>query len=358
MELLRGQVLIMGLPGPELDEEMRERIERIQPAGFILFARNIVSAEQLRALTHELRSLCTISPIITVDQEGGRVSRLAKITARPPFADELRRAGRVDLIEWHGSLMARVQAAFGFTLNLAPVVDMLLNADLDNSLSGRCLGTDPQEVIRNARTWMRAHRAQGVGVTIKHFPGYSCCENDPHGGLPVVRRSKAELEACELIPFRELMAETDVVMVGHALYPELAGDGLPSSMSRDVVSGLLRGGLGCRALVMTDDLEMGAVTSEFSPAQITLNALRAGNDILLFCHDWEMTEFAVMTMELDCQESDWRPAAERVLAWKRSAPRLKFDPLRLDPRELTREIEQLTAETLACLRDKGEEPFG
>lgn len=347
----------MGLPGPELDEDYRERIRRIQPGGFILFARNIETPTQLRALTHELRALCDIPPIIMVDQEGGRVSRLEKITARPPYADELRRAARADLIEWHGRLMAKVLSAFGFTLNLAPVVDILLDPKLDNSLSGRCLGATPDEVVQNAAIWMRSHREHGVGVTIKHFPGYSLCANDPHGGLPVLNRTLDEMMGCELYPFRKLAPLADVVMVGHALYPELAKDKLPSSLSREIIRNLLRGQLGFQKLVMTDDLEMGAVSSQFSPAELTINAINAGNDLLLFCHDWEMVEFAIMTIHEDLQPQDWLPAVERVLAWKRQAPKPPYDPLKLDPTELTREIRELADKTLSALKQRGEDPF-
>jgi len=351
-----GQVMTMGLPGPELDEELRDFIRQYQPGGFILFGRNIESPSQLRELTQELVSLCAVPPIITVDQEGGRVSRLAKITAQPPFADDLRRARRSDLIEWHGRLMARLLAAFGFNLNLAPVVDMLIDPELDNSLRGRCLGCDPAETVHNARLWMRAHRAEGVGVTIKHFPGYSLCPKDPHGALPVLNRSREEMDKAEFIPFRELLAETDAVMVGHAFYPQLASDGQPSSLSRAIVADLLKNEMGCRALVMTDDLEMGAVASNYSPADLTRHAMRAGNDLLLFCHDREMVEFASVTLEREPTEL-WQPAAERVLEWKKAMTQKTSVSLSVNLEGLTKEIMELNAEISAALAARGDATF-
>jgi len=351
-----GQVMTMGLPGPELDEELRDFIRQYQPGGFILFGRNIESPSQLRELTSELVTLCEVPPIITVDQEGGRVSRLAKITAQPPFADDLRRARRSDLIEWHGRLMARLLAAFGFNLNLAPVVDMLIDPELDNSLYGRCLGSRPEETVQNARLWMRAHRAEGVGVTIKHFPGYSLCPKDPHGALPVLNRSREEMDKSEFIPFRELLAETDAVMVGHAFYPQLASDGQPSSLSRAIVSDLLKKEMGCQALVMTDDLEMGAVASNYSPADLTRRAMHAGNDLLLFCHDREMVEFASVVLEREPTEL-WQPAAERVLEWKKNRPQPAVHAGSATVAELTAEIEDLNAAVSSALADVGDKPF-
>jgi len=344
-----GQVMTMGLPGPQLDKELRDFIRRYQPGGFILFGRNIESPEQLRELTSELQSLCDVTPIITVDQEGGRVSRLAKITVQPPSADDLRRARRPDLIEWHGRLMARILAGFGFNLNLAPVVDILIDPNFDNSLRGRCFGSDPAETVKNARLWMRAHRAEGVGVTIKHFPGYSYCSKDPHGTLPVVNRSYEEMQKVELLPFSELLCDTDAVMVGHAFYPKLAGDGLPSSLSKSLVNDLLRQQLGCKALVMTDDLEMGAVASRFTPADLTKLALSAGNDVLLFCHDREMVEFATCVLEREDSEL-WLSAAERVLSWKQHLSNCAGKAKPVDFKELLEELRELSAQTSTALK--------
>lgn len=286
----------MGLPGPEIDPGLRTLIRALQPGGFILFGRNIESPAQLRGLTDDLRSLCDIPPIITVDQEGGRVSRLNNIAESPPPADALRRAADPRLIESHGTLTARILRLFGFNLDLAPVVDILLDPGADNSLPERCYGATADEVSENAGLFLRALQRGGVAATIKHFPGYSLCRADPHREFPVVGRTRAELESDELAPFRALAPESAALMVGHAHYPALDAVSRPSSFSPVIISGLLRATLGYRGLVITDDLEMGAIAKRYGPADTVRMAIAAGNDLLLFCHQIECVEIAVRTL--------------------------------------------------------------
>ncbi|HPA16926.1 MAG TPA: glycoside hydrolase family 3 N-terminal domain-containing protein [Verrucomicrobiae bacterium] len=314
-----GQLLTMGLPGPEPDPGLRSFIRATQPGGFILFGRNIETPAQLRHLTDELRSLCDIPPIITIDQEGGRVSRLNNIAECPPSADELRRTGDPALIAAHGALTARLLRLFGFNLDLAPVVDILLDPAADNSLPERCYGTTPSEVARNAGMFLRALQAGGVAATIKHFPGYSLCRADPHREFPVVARTPAELESAELAPFRALAAEAAAVMVGHAHYPALDPEPRPSSFSPTIISGLLRQTLGFPGLVITDDLEMGAIAKRHGPADTVRMAIAAGNDLLLFCHQTECVDIASRTL------AKMPPAAleaslSRISNFKRALP--------------------------------------
>lgn len=291
-----GQLLTMGLPGPEPDPGLRAFIRESQPGGFILFGRNIESPRQLRCLTDDLRSLCDTAPIITVDQEGGRVSRLNNIAEAPPSADALRRAKDPALVASHGALTARLLRLFGFNLDLAPVVDILLDPGTDNSLPDRCYGTTADEVISNAGRFLRALQSGGVAGTIKHFPGYSLCRADPHRQFPIVDRTLVELESAELAPFRSLAAEAAAVMVGHAHYPSLDPEPRPSSFSPPIVAGLLRKKIGFRGLIMTDDLEMGAIAKRYGPADIVRMAIAAGNDLLLFCHQPECVEIALRTL--------------------------------------------------------------
>lgn len=314
-----GQLLTMGLPGPDPDPGLRSLIRDTQPGGFILFGRNIESPAQLRRLTDDLRSLCDTPPIITVDQEGGRVSRLNNIAEAPPCADALRRANDPSLVESHGDLTARLLRLFGFNLDLAPVVDILLDPDADNSLPDRCYGTTHAEVTRNAGLFLRALQAGGVAATIKHFPGYSLCRADPHREFPVVARTRAELESAELAPFRSLAAVAAAVMVGHAHYPALDPEPRPSSFSPTIISGLLRDTIGFRGLVITDDLEMGAIAKRYGPADTVRMAIAAGNDLLLFCHQTECVEIAVRTLG-KMPPSELSAPLARIAAFKRAIP--------------------------------------
>ena len=296
-----GRFIVMGVPG-RLDEPTREAIREIQPGGFILFGRNIGlppipddagvlgepgSPEGLRAFIDELRSLVDHEPVVTLDQEGGRVSRLRGLRggAEPPSARSLAEKGSLALIERHGALTGRLLRLFGFNLNLCPVLDVAYDHEADNSLKNRCYGVTPAEVSRNARAFARAMRAEGVLATGKHFPGYSRAAVDPHHDLPVVRRSRAELAADEWIPFCENLTEVDFIMTGHAFFPGLDASGLPTSLSKGIVEDLLRRELGFAGWVISDDLDMGAITRHKPLEEATRLAVEAGTDLLLLCHD-------------------------------------------------------------------------
>ena len=166
-----GQLLLTGVPGPTLDSETAARLKKLQPGGYILFGRNIESPEQLRKLIDDLRGLSHIEPFITIDQEGGRVSRLRLIGEEPPNAQALRDKGDPKLIKTHGKLTGQLLRLFGFNLDLCPVLDISYDDTADNSLKGRCYGRDPQEVVTNAGVFNRAMRGEGILSCAKHFPG-------------------------------------------------------------------------------------------------------------------------------------------------------------------------------------------
>src|SRR5215831_557389 len=143
-----GQLIMTGVPGKELDPKTASLFRRVQPGAFILFGRNIESAAQLRKLIDDLRDLSKVEPIITIDQEGGRVSRLRLIGSEPPNAQQLRDKGDPVLVQQHGQLTGRLLRLFGFNLDLCPVLDISFDDKADNSLRGRCYGRDVEEVVR------------------------------------------------------------------------------------------------------------------------------------------------------------------------------------------------------------------
>jgi beta-N-acetylhexosaminidase len=293
-----------GVPGPVLDAETAATFRRIQPGAFILFGRNIQTPVQLRKLIDDLRSLSEVEPIITIDQEGGRVSRLKLVGNEPPNANQLRDKNDVSLIERHGRITGRLLRIFGFNLDLCPVLDISFDDEADNSLRGRCYGNDVAQVVRTAGAFNRGLREDGIRSCGKHFPGYSRAGIDAHHELPTINLSRAELEAHELAVFRHFTSEAqsggnvvDSMMIGHAFYPALESSGVPSSLSRRVIADLLRGELGFRGLVMTDDLDMGAILEPYGKGESGLEkvihtAITAGNDVAMICHRVEMVERA------------------------------------------------------------------
>ncbi len=292
--LLHGQLLLTGVPGPELDVETAERFKKLQPGGYILFGRNINSPEQLRKLIDDLRDLTEIEPFITIDQEGGRVSRIRLIGNEPPNAQDLRKKGDIKLIKRHGTLTGQILRVFGFNLDLCPVLDLSFDDEADNSLKGRCYGTTPEEVIKNASVFNMYMRKEGVLSCGKHFPGYASAACDPHHELPVINKTLEEMEAEELAPFRALLPDLDSLMTCHSHYPcwDAENPRWPASLSKNIISQFLRNQLAYDGLVMTDDLDMGAILNEVTFEDTIVAAIEAGNDLAMICHRVELVEKA------------------------------------------------------------------
>jgi len=279
-----GQLIMTGVPGKELDAETARLFRRVQPGAFILFGRNLQGATQLRKLIDDLRDLSDIEPIITIDQEGGRVSRLRRIGNEPPNAQQLREKNDIDLIRRHGDITGRLLRLFGFNLDLCPVLDISFNDDAENSLHGRCYGKDVEQVVRNAGAFNEAMRGQGIGSCGKHFPGYSAATSDAHFQLPRIDRTREELDLNELAVFRQFVRDVDSMMICHAWYPCFEPQPTPATVSRRIVTELLRNEFGFDGLIMTDDLDMGAILTGYRLDDTIRLCLEAGNDIMMLCH--------------------------------------------------------------------------
>ncbi len=279
-----GQLIMTGVPGKELDAETARLFRRVQPGAFILFGRNLQSATQLRKLIDDLRDLSDIEPIITIDQEGGRVSRLRRIGNEPPNAQQLREKNDIDLIRRHGDITGRLLRLFGFNLDLCPVLDISFNDDAENSLHGRCYGKDVEQVVRNAGAFNEAMRGQGIASCGKHFPGYSAATSDAHFQLPRIDRTREELDLNELAVFRQFVGDVDSMMICHAWYPCFEPQPTPATVSRRIVTELLRNEFGFEGLIMTDDLDMGAILTAYRLDDTIRLCLEAGNDIMMLCH--------------------------------------------------------------------------
>lgn len=339
-----GQLLLVGVPGIELDAETAARFRKLQPGGFILFGRNIESPGQLRKLIDDLRDLSDVEPVITIDQEGGRVSRLRLIGSEPPNAQQLRQKGDPSLIESHGTLTGQLLRLFGFNLDLCPVLDISFDDEADNSLRGRCYGTSVEQVIDFAGRFNDSLQTTGVLTCGKHFPGYTFAGLDPHHELPRLDRSRAELDACELAVFHAFAKRVDSMMTGHIVMDALDSSGLPASLSPAVTHDLLRNELGFEGLTMTDDLDMGAILNHYGFDETMEMAVAAGNDLIMICHRVEMAERAVEVFaKLPSPLTD--RAFESLAKFKSHlAPPTEFSETRF--RELDGEVWNLRVATL------------
>ena len=279
-----GQLIMTGVPGKELDAETGRLFRRVQPGAYILFGRNLESATQLRKLIDDLRDLSEIEPIITIDQEGGRVSRLRKIGNEPPNAQQLRDKNDIDLIRRHGDITGRLLRLFGFNLDLCPVLDISFDDDAENSLHGRCYGKSAEQVVRNAGAFNEAMRGRGIASCGKHFPGYSAATSDAHYQLPRIDRTREQLDDNELAVFRQFVRDVDSMMICHGWYPCFELQPTPATVSRRIVTQLLRNEFGFDGLIMTDDLDMGAILTGYRLDDTIRLSLEAGNDIMMICH--------------------------------------------------------------------------
>ena len=287
-----GSLLLLGLEGPELKPAEAALFRRLQPAGFILFSRNIVSPEQTRKLTDDLRDLSVDWPIIGIDQEGGRVTRTKEIAPVLPSAEAL--AARADMgkIADAGVLTGELLRLLGCNLNFAPVLDLDHFPGLANALRGRCWGRDSQRVIDYAGQWNRWMRRQSIASCGKHFPACGRAVSDPHHDLPSSSATLEDLLREDAIPYTALMPELDSIMLAHVEFPHIDPD-YPASLSPIIIRRFLRDQLGFdRHLVMTDDLDMGAITTRYGRGEDVKLAIRAGNDLAMICHRTDTAELA------------------------------------------------------------------
>ena len=279
-----GQLIMTGVPGKELEPATARLFRKVQPGAFILFGRNIESAAQLRKLIDNLRDLSEVEPIITIDQEGGRVSRLRLIGNEPPNAQQLRDKDDIELIRRHGDITGRLLRLFGFNLDLCPVLDISFDDDADNSLRGRCYGKTVEQVVRNAAAFNEAMRGQGIASCGKHFPGYSAATSDAHYQLPRIDRTREQLDQNELAVFRKFVDDVDSMMICHGWYPCFESKKTPATLSRRIITDLLRNELGFDGLIMTDDLDMGAILTGYQLEDTIRLVIAAGNDLAMICH--------------------------------------------------------------------------
>jgi beta-N-acetylhexosaminidase len=345
-----GQLILTGVPGKKLDATTAALFRKVQPGGFILFGRNIESAPQLRKLIDDLRDLSEVEPIITIDQEGGRVSRLRLIGNEPPNAQQLRDKDDVELIRRHGDITGRLLRVFGFNLDLCPVLDISFDDSADNSLRGRCYGKTVEQVVRNAAAFNDAMRKQGIASCGKHFPGYSAAQSDAHYELPRIDRTRPELDREELAVFRRFLPAIDSMMICHGWYSCLEPKKTPASLSHHIIGGLLRNEMKFNGLIMTDDLDMGAILNGYSLDETMRLAVAAGNDLVMICHripEVENVYRILGTLPRDQVER----ARESVARFKKKlAPPAKFSEAAF--REIDNEIWDLRVATLGEERAK------
>ena len=270
-------------------EEMTERLAEYPAGGIVLFGKNLSNPDQLSAMMAQIEKAGEIPLMVGVDEEGGSVARLANSAGfdLPQFEQmaEIGARGDVEEARQLGGTIGAYLHQYGFALDFAPVADLWTNPQ--NSVIGsRSFGSDPALVSEMVLAVIDGLHEEGVLSCIKHFPGHGDTRGDSHDGYVLLERSWEELLERELIPFVDNLDNTDLVMVAHILLPQITGDGLPASLSAELITGRLRGELGYDGLVVTDSLAMGAITDQYTSAQAAVLAVEAGADLLLMPQDY------------------------------------------------------------------------
>ncbi|MCL6621489.1 MAG: beta-N-acetylhexosaminidase [Syntrophobacterales bacterium] len=292
-----GQVFMVGLPGPRVEAVARELVRDLGVGGVILFARNLEDPLQVWELTSELQRLARERGgpplLLAVDQEGGPVQRLKGPFTRIPSARELGEKAEPREVEALYHQVARELALVGVNLNLAPVVDVARSPDCP--LWERSFGPDPEKVAAYGMAAIRGLRAGGVLAAAKHFPGLGDTRRDSHLVLPTAEGADPE-RAVDLKPFAAAVAVgVPLIMTAHLRVP--AWEEAPATLSPVAIRTWLRGRLGFGGVVMTDDLEMGAIREQGEVASAALQALAAGADLLLICEHSELAWEAARRLE-------------------------------------------------------------
>jgi beta-N-acetylhexosaminidase len=324
---LVGQLLIVGFDGTEMSPQLRALLTRAQPAGVILFARNITSGDQTHKLLKECRARVSTPLFTCVDMEGGSVDRFRNVTGPAPSAADVLATGDRKAFRKHGRLIGESCRALGFNTDFAPVVDLAFEASR-NVMRSRAVSADPEEATTYAREFLAGLRSAGVLGAIKHFPGLGEANLDTHHELPSVEKPWKKLWAADIVPYRALRRETPLVLIGHAAYPAVTRDRKPASLSKKWITDILRKKIGYRGLVVSDDLEMGGVLKAAPIEQAAVEHIRAGGDLCLICHveDNIARSYEALVREAQRDARFARRVKEsvgRVLAFKKQSKELK-----------------------------------
>jgi beta-N-acetylhexosaminidase len=293
-----GQLVIAGIDSYENDVHSRELIEKYKVGGFILLGQNIKDTKQTLDLVNSLKdsnSKNKIPLFLSIDEEGGRITRLPKEFAKLPTNKVIGEKNNSSLSYKIGSLLGEEVKAFGLNMNFAPVLDV--NSNPQNPVIGdRSFGNNVDIVSKLGIQTMKGIQSHNIVAGVKHFPGHGDTSVDSHLGLPVVNNDLNRLKSLELIPFSKAIENgADVVMIAHILLPKIDKEN-PASFSKIIITDVLREYLKYDGVVITDDMTMGAIVKNYDIGEAAVKSLNAGSDIVLVCHDFDKETAVIMAI--------------------------------------------------------------
>ncbi len=312
-----GQMLIINIDSDTFDEELKKYLDEVKPGGVILMKPNFTTYEQTRNLVRDLKNSSEIPFIVSVDQEGGRVQRLQYLTdVSPVFVPDMFSLGKMndsDLAYEVGTVIAEELRTLGINMDFAPVLDIYSNKE-NKVIGNRSLGDNVNTVSKLALRVAEGLKDNGVIPVFKHFPGHGDTSTDSHVSLPIINKTYEEAEKLEFVPFKKAIESgAKVIMTGHISFPNITGDNTPATLSKVLVTDVLKKKLGFKGLVITDALNMKALTNNYSNEEIILKAVKAGNDILLMPVD---VRLAVEVIKNSVSEDRINSSVRKILEFK------------------------------------------
>lgn len=280
-----GQMIIVSYSSSHVDNTLKKSLTEVQPGGFILFSDNITTYEKTLEFIKTIKSLVKIPMFISIDEEGGNIQRLYMLEdydiTDVPYMSEVGKKDDKELTYEVGKVLAEELRVFGINMDFAPVIDVYSNPN--NTVIGkRSFGTTPEIVSKHGLMLAKGLEDNGVIAVYKHFPGHGNTSVDSHEALPIVTKTKEELMESDLVPFiKAIESGAKVIMIGHLAVPNITNDNTPASLSKKLITVFLKQELGFDGLVITDALNMKALTNYYNDDQICGKAVEAGVDILL-----------------------------------------------------------------------------
>lgn len=312
-----SQMIIPQAPRVTSLEAVSKKLETTPYGGYILMGENYRTLKKTREFIEKMQSMAKTPLIITTDQEGGSVQRVQSITnvqaTDIPFMWQVGQTGDTTKAKTIGRVMAEEMRTIGINVDAAPDADVYSNP-YNTVIGQRSFSSDPEVVSKMSLALANGLDENGVIATYKHFPGHGNTATDSHSALPVIESTRAELDTTDLVPFKNAIKNgAKIIMVGHIALPNVTGDNTPASLSKKLTTDLLRNELGFKGLVVTDGLNMGALTSNYEDAEIYQMAVEAGADLLVLPTD---PELAVQVIKENVDEKRIDESVYRILSFK------------------------------------------
>lgn len=305
----------------KLNDSMIKTLEDIPVGGICFFGKNIQNPEQTKSFIKSFQRHSKLPLFIAVDEEGGRVSRIASTKSfnikNTDSMEKIGKTGNPEIAYEAGRYISSYLKDFGFNLDFAPVSD--INTNPKNIVIGdRAFSENPQRAAIMVKSALKGFHSNKIMACIKHFPGHGDTKDDTHSGYVAVSKTWDEMLPCEIIPFSENLLETDMIMVAHITAINVTNDGLPSSLSPQMITGKLRKELGYDGVIITDALAMRAITKHYDSGKAAIMTIKAGSDILLMPHDFRAAYNAVLSAVKDGTISESRidQSVRRILTLK------------------------------------------